>query len=102
METRSIAFCSFLSALGASVQAEAATTIIRPGECAGVGQSYLLAVNSGAIIRVAPGNAAAPEVIVFRPKAATGWASQRLLMRFDLQLDDHGARIINSGAFCKE
>lgn len=66
--------------------------------------SYLLAGNSGALIRVAPETEAGRDahVIVFRPQPARGWASQRLLMQFDLKLDDEGGRIRNTGAFCRE
>ncbi len=66
--------------------------------------SYLLAANSGALIRIAPESATdtGDQVIVFRPQLTTGWASQRILMRFDLKLDDKGARIRNTGAFCQE
>lgn len=76
----------------------------RPDACVTRGTVYLLAANSGALIRAEPGTASAAgdPVIVFRPKRTTGWASQRLLMRFDLKLDESGTRIVNTGAFCSE
>jgi hypothetical protein len=76
----------------------------RPDACVARGTVYLLAANSGALIRAEPGTAgeAGDPVIVFRPKRTTGWASQRLLMRFDLKLDEGGTRIVNTGAFCSE
>ena len=85
-------------------EAAAEPTVIRPGPCATHQATYLLAANSGALIRARAGTAGlvGDHVIVFRPKPTTGWASQRLLMRFDLKLDDNGARIVNSGAFCME
>ncbi len=99
---------SLLTAASVSFSAasEAAEpTIVRPGPCSEQASSYLLAGNSAAIIRIGPGNTAEtsdPIIIVFRPQQIRGWASQRLLSRFDLKLDDSGARIINSGAFCTE
>jgi len=87
------------------VNATAETTVFRPGPCASQAGAYLLASNSGALIRVTPESqgAASDHVIVFRKKkdSRDGWASQRLLRRFDLQLEEGGPRIINSGAFCR-
>ncbi len=97
-------FAGLLCAFGCAEQAAAETTILRPGPCATPQPSYLLAANSGALIRFEPDAPAAlgNHVIVFRPKPTTGWASQRLLMRFDLKLDEKGVRIFNSGAVCME
>jgi hypothetical protein len=86
------------------VNATAETTVFRPGPCASQAGAYLLASNSGALIRVTPDSqgAATDHVIVFKKqKSMEGWASQRLLRRFDLQLEEGGPRIINSGAFCR-
>ncbi len=79
--------------------------VVRPGPCSAQAASYLLAGNSAAIVRVSAEPStdnSDPIIIVFRPQPTRGWASQRLLSRFDLKLDDSGARIINSGAFCTE
>ncbi len=83
--------------------AGAETTVIRPGPCAAQ-STYLLAGNSGALIRADTGDSSDlnKHVIVFRRKPTRGWASQRLLKRFDLKLNDQGGRIYNSGAFCIE
>jgi len=82
---------------------EAETTVVRPNACQAQA-SYLLARNSAALIQIGPQGAGEPEnhVIVFRYQPRTGWASQRLLKRFDLRLRDDGTRILNSGAFCSE
>ncbi|MEM9616704.1 MAG: hypothetical protein AAF936_01990 [Pseudomonadota bacterium] len=84
-----------------AADASAEVRIIRPPAC--VGQtSYLLAGNSGALISLRPD---APDtienhVIVFRHQPRHGWASQRLLRRFDLSLNDGGPQILNTGTFC--
>ncbi len=82
--------------------AAADVRIIRPGPCASPYGSYLLTANSGAIIKVEEdGNdPAETSVIVFRRDIPDGWASRRLLSRFDLKLDPAGPTILNSGAFC--
>jgi len=93
-----------LSVLGltlASASAAAETVVVRPGPCAAK-TTFLLASNSGALVRA---NSEFPagygdHIIVFRYQPTDGWASHRLLRRFDLQLDDGGTRISNSGAFC--
>ncbi|WDI31022.1 hypothetical protein PUV54_13775 [Hyphococcus flavus] len=79
------------------------TLFIRPGPCQ-ADQTYLLAANSGAIIQVNADTPERPEtsVIVFRKRDRQGWASQRLLKRFDLRVEPDGVSIINSGAFCRE
>lgn len=75
------------------------TLFVRPGPCAAP-QTYFLAANSAAIIRVeeAQGDAG---VIVYRRQPDRGWASKRLLRRFDLRLDETGTTIVNSGKFCR-
>ncbi len=82
----------------------AVTIMTRPDSCVTRGTVYLLAENSGALIQIDPVTVAKAgnPVIVFRPKRLSGWASQRLLMRFDLKLDESGTRVVNTGAFCSE
>ncbi len=77
----------------------------RPGPCIAQ-ETYLLAANSAAIIRVeAPEDRAATAsdgVIYYRkPEERRGWASRRLVQRFDLSLEEAGVTIINSGEFCR-
>lgn len=76
---------------------------VRPGPCSAQ-NAYLLAANSGAIIQVdqeTPDEAEAG-VIVYRPRQGEGWASRRLLRRFNLRIEPDGTTIINSGEFCRE
>ena len=100
METRRL-ILSVLGLMSTSVPVAAEVAVFRPGPCA-ANTSYLLAANSGALIRVtsADGIGFEDHIIMFRYQPTDGWASQRLLRRFDLQLDDHGTRISNSGVFC--
>lgn len=70
---------------------------VRPGPCAAQ-ETYLLAANSAALIRVEDGENG---VIVFRRQERRGWASKRLLERYDLRLDEAGTTIVNSGQFCR-
>ena len=86
----------------AAAGAAGETLFIRPGPCAAQ-ETYLLAGNSGAIIRVEAPKAQADgeRVIVYRRRENEGWASQRLLKRFDLRLDEFGTTIVNSGQFCR-
>jgi hypothetical protein len=84
------------------------TLFVRPGPCTAQ-QTFLLASNSGAIIQVDRETPENPEtsVIVYRrgernSGANHGWASRRLLERFDLRIEQGGTTIINSGAFCRE
>ncbi|PQA85402.1 hypothetical protein [Hyphococcus luteus] len=75
----------------------------RPGPCAAQ-ETYLLAANSAALIRVeAPEDGAANEGVIYyrKPDDRRGWASRRLLQRFDLSLEEAGVTIINSGEFCR-
>lgn len=76
---------------------------VRPGPCAAQ-QTFLLAGNSGAIIQVDRETPERPEtsVIVYRRGDRQGWASRRILGRFDLRIDPDGTTIINSGEFCRE
>ncbi|WP_411818251.1 hypothetical protein [Hyphococcus sp. DH-69] len=90
--------CFSIAGLGAMGQ----PVIVRPGACAAQ-DSYLLARNSGAIINI---NLTDPQqgendVIVFRQHGLDGWASQRLLTRFDLRLEENGPTFRNSGVFCR-
>lgn len=82
----------------------AAVIVVRPDVCAQSDRAYLLAMNARAVISVyehegaQTGNA----VVVFRPRTEDGWASQRILSRFDLVVDlDHRPTVVrNSGAVC--
>ncbi len=73
------------------------TLFVRPGPCAAE-ETFLLAVNSAAIIRRPSSEQG---VIVFREQKDRGWASRHLLRRFDLSVNDAGATIVNSGEFCR-
>lgn len=88
-------------ALGA---AAAATTILRPS-CYSGSQAYLLAANAGAVIDVKKHDdgTSRSAVVVFRPRKEKGWASQRLLARFDLavELNDNPVVVRNSGQTCR-
>jgi len=88
------------AALGAANSLTNPPEIIRPGPCAGE-ETYLLAGNSGAIIRITRSGPEEDRVIVFREQPSKGWASRRLLRRFDLKLDEAGPDIVNSGRFCR-
>ena len=80
--------------------ARAEALIVRPGPCAAK-STYFLAGNSGALIRAEDREAdLESHVIVFRRNETRGWASRRLLKRFDLKMNNRGGRIANSGAFC--
>lgn len=99
------------AAAGAVGQMRAGPILMRPGPCA-AHNTYLLAANSGAIIQIRPDTTGAQNrSIVFRQREqAAGWASQRLLQRFDLEIApqaspdavEGGVKIINSGQFCRE
>ena len=77
-------------------------TVTRGLPCASEAGSFLLAVNSGALVRFEETSTDGAAVIVFRPTKKHGWASQRLLSRFDLELVDNGVQVINSGLSCRE
>ena len=100
MERKGVFFALMAAGLAAGGSV-AGTMVIRHGPCA-AGDVYLLAGNSGALIRTNDAQTGAPgeHVIVFRPQPLKGWASRRLLRRFDLQLHEGDVRIFNSGAFC--
>ena len=83
------------SAAGAGAFGE--TLFVRPGPCAAQ-ETFLLAVNSAAIIRREPSE---QDVIVFRKQDDRGWASRHLLRRFDLSVEGAGPVIVNSGDFCR-
>ncbi len=75
---------------------------VRPGPCAAQ-EIYLLAGNSAALIRVEAardGGRNDPVIMYRKPDRRQGWASRRLLERFDLRLED-GPVIVNSGQFCR-
>ncbi len=75
--------------------------IVRPGPCAAA-ETYLLAGNSAAIIRVEEDAIAETDgVIVYREQPRKGWASRKILARFDLRLDEAGTTILNSGEYCR-
>ena len=99
---RLFVFAFWLNCLAVSATAE--TRVFSAGSCHSHQPSYLLAANSGALIRVQAGSLETinDHVIVFRPKPTTGWASQRLLMRFDLKIEDGRQTVRNTGAFCEE
>lgn len=91
-----------LLANAVALGATADTRVFRGPPCQLGAGGYLLAANSGAIIRVndmhdSPDQA----VIIFRPPTEHGWASQRILSRFDLALgDDEKVTVTNSGRVC--
>ena len=95
METGRIVIAA-LSFSVAGLGAFGQPVLVRPGPCAAP-QTYLLAANSAAIIRV---ESEEQGVIVYREQRR-GWASRRLLQRFDLSLDAAGPAITNSGKFCR-
>ena len=97
--------CVALVVLASNARAETAT-IIKPGLCSDMRDGYLLAMNSGALIRSANDDErdVSSHVILFRPGDRDGWASQRILRRFDLEIarasDAPDVVVINSGGFC--
>ena len=105
MERRGVFFFTLAAGLTAGGalcnDAPGAVSVTRPGSCAAHG-AFLLADNSGALIQPATRSNAglSDHIIVFRPKPTSGWASQRLLRRFDLHLEEEGVRIVNTGTFC--
>ena len=82
--------------------AMASSVIITGPPCRDETRSYLLALNAGAVISVEEEETGGSAVVVYRPRQEKGWASQRLLSRFDLaaELDDRPVVIRNSGATC--
>lgn len=103
--------CAGVGALYLQVNAahadDATITIVRPGACAAQANSL-----STEMIRLEPATASAPEaagrrtVSVIRPYPLAyetkGWAAERLLRRFDLQVAQRGIQIINTSPFCVE
>lgn len=86
-----------------AVGATAETTVVtRPMPCQSAAGSFLLGANSGALIRIDEAGSSASAIIVYRPMKKHGWASQRILARFDLELEDEGVRVVNSGLRCEE
>lgn len=88
--------------IAASARSE--TIIVRSGPCASPHGSYLLAANAGALIRVEDPVMAeeGSGVIVYRIRPNRGWASRRLLSRFDLDLGAAQPGIVNTGEFCSD
>ncbi len=84
--------------------AAAGTTILRP-PCYSGSRAYLLAANAGAVIDVREheDKSSGSAVVVFRPRKENGWASQRILSRFDLavELNDKPVVVRNSGQTCR-
>ncbi|WP_428409425.1 hypothetical protein [Hyphococcus sp.] len=74
--------------------------VVRPVPCAAE-KTYLLAGASAAIIRVEADAVSETDGVIVYREQSRGWASRRLLGRFDLRVDDAGATIINSGEFCR-
>ncbi len=104
MKIRPIFYGILIAEIAVIGAAAAATTILRP-PCYSGSKAYLLAANAGAIIDVktdADGNSGSA-VVVFRPRKEKGWASQRLLARFDLavELNDKAVVVRNSGQTCR-
>lgn len=99
MRVRHIIYAGFyLNLLAAGATAE--TTVTRGGSCHSAAGSFLLAANSGAIIRMDDGlSTFNDDVIVFRPREGDGWASRRLLSRFDLDVGERQT-VRNSGVIC--
>ena len=80
---------------------EGTITIVRPGPC-----SALEASPAADGLHVSFAASSDRQVLVVRgPSAAAqrkGWASKRLLRRFDLQFEERGVRIVNASPFCVE
>ncbi len=87
----------------AVIGAAAMTTVLRP-PCYSGSQAYLLAANAGAVIdvRANEDQTSGAAVVVYRPRVERGWASQRLLSRFDLSVELNNAPVVirNSGNTC--
>ncbi len=74
--------------------------VVRPGPCPAEA-TYLLAGNSAAIIRVEAEAASVSDGVIVYREQSEGWASRRLLNRFDLRVEEAGSTIVNSGEFCR-
>ena len=95
---RLFSFLAGCTCLAGAAQAD--LIVIRPGECAAGATTYLLAPNSQALIKIEEQENI--QYIVFRPQALQGWASQRVLRRFDLEIEEEGLRVFNTGGYCSE
>ncbi len=79
---RAAAFVLALAAIATPAPAE--TIVIRPDPCpAAAGQPLIIDLGEVELFNAAPG-AALGNVLVIYPPPGDGWASARLLMRFDL------------------
>ncbi len=104
MKLRAIIYAALFVEIGVFGAAAAATTIFRP-PCYSGSRAYLLAANAGAVIDVKEqkGKSSGSAVVIFRPRKENGWASQRLLSRFDLavELNNNPVVVRNSGQTCR-
>jgi|GEM_PF-1970465 len=104
MKLRPFLYAILIAEVAVFGAAAAATTILRP-PCYSGDRAYLLAANAGAVIDVRQNDmeASGTAVVVFRPRKERGWASQRLLSRFDLavELNDNPVVVRNSGQTCR-
>lgn len=106
MKLRTFIYAALFAEIAVLGAAGAATTIVRP-PCYSGSRAYLLAANAGAVIDVKDhrdqANGGGAAVVVFRPRKENGWASQRLLARFDLAvaLNDKPVVVRNSGQTCR-
>lgn len=88
------------------VGAPAHARVFRAEPCQSAYGAYMLAPNSAAIIRIDrpigadPLRVAQSSVIVYRPTPGRGWASRRLLSRFDVRIEGLSGRVRNLGAIC--
>lgn len=105
MKFRTFIYAALFVEIGV-FSAAAAATIIRP-PCFSGARAYLLAANAGAVIGVRQDRdqvgAGGSAVVVYRPRKEKGWASQRLLARFDLAVELNNKPVVvrNSGQTCR-
>ncbi len=104
MKLRPIIYAALFVEVAVFGAAAAATTILRP-PCYSGSRAYLLAANAGAVIDVREhkDKSSGLAVVVFRPRKEKGWASQRLLSRFDLAMELNNKPVVvrNSGQTCR-
>ncbi len=104
MKLRSIIYAVLFVEVAILGAGAAATTVLRP-PCYSGSKAYLLAANAGAVIDVKEhkDKASGSAVVVFRPRKDKGWASQRLLSRFDLAVELNNKPVVvrNSGQTCR-
>lgn len=106
MKLRTFIYAALFAEIGVFGAAAAATTILRP-PCYSGSRAYLLASNAGAVIDVKDhqeqAGAGGSAVVVYRPRKEKGWASQRLLARFDLAVELNNKPVVvrNSGQTCR-